>query len=42
MKLDISRVVAVGNWIDHPDLSKVNEVGFADLMPAVATVPVVM
>jgi hypothetical protein len=33
MKLDISRVVAVGNWIDHPDLSKVDEVGFADLMP---------
>lgn len=33
MKLDIARVVAVGNWIDHPDLSKVDEVGFADLMP---------
>jgi hypothetical protein len=33
MKLDIARVVAVGNWSDHVDLSKVDEVGFADLMP---------
>jgi hypothetical protein len=33
MKLDVARVVAVGNWIDRPDLSKVDEVGFADLMP---------
>jgi hypothetical protein len=33
MKLDIARVVAVGNWIDRPDLSKVDEVGFADLIP---------
>ena len=33
MKLDIARVVAVGNWIEHPDLTKVDEVGFADLMP---------
>ena len=33
IKLDIARVVAVGNWIDHPDLSKVDEIGFADLMP---------
>ncbi len=33
MKLDIARVVAVGNWIEHPDLSRVDEVGFADLMP---------
>ena len=33
MKLDIARVVAVGNWIEHPDLSKVDEVGFADLIP---------
>ena len=33
MKLDVARVVAVGNWIDHVDLSKVDEVGFADLMP---------
>ena len=34
MKLDIARVVAVGDWIDHPDLRKVDEVGFADLMPS--------
>lgn len=33
IKLDIDRVVAVGNWIEHPDLSKVDEIGFADLMP---------
>jgi hypothetical protein len=33
MKLDIARVVAVGTWVEHPDLSKVDEVGFADLMP---------
>ena len=33
IKLDIARVVAVGNWLDHADLSKVDEVGFADLMP---------
>jgi len=33
LKLDIARVVAVGNWIDQADLSKVDEVGFADLMP---------
>lgn len=33
LKLDITRVVTVGTWIDHPDLSKVDAVGFADLMP---------
>jgi len=33
LKLDIARVVAVGNWVEHPDLTKVDEVGFADLMP---------
>jgi hypothetical protein len=33
MKLDIDRVVTVGNWIEHPDLTKVDEVGFADLLP---------
>ena len=31
--LDITRVVAVGNWVEKLDLSKVDEVGFADLMP---------
>jgi len=33
LKLDIDRVVTVGTWIDHPDLKKVDAVGFADLMP---------
>jgi hypothetical protein len=33
MKLDIARVVAVGDWVDRPNLTKVDEVGFADLMP---------
>ncbi|HEY1309098.1 MAG TPA: hypothetical protein VGF24_36400 [Vicinamibacterales bacterium] len=33
MKLDAARMVAVGSWIEHPDLGKVDEVGFADLMP---------
>src|SRR4029078_8600315 len=33
LKLDIDRVVSVGNWVEHPDLTKVDEVGFADLMP---------
>jgi len=33
IKLDIARVVAVGDWIEHPDLSRVDEIGFADLMP---------
>ena len=42
IKLDMERVVTTGTygpvgeasaWIEHPDLSKVDEVGFADLMP---------
>ena len=42
VKLDPERVVTTGvygpvgdaaSWIEHPDLSKVDEVGFADLMP---------
>ena len=33
LKLDIARVVTVGTWIDHPDLTKVDAVGFADLLP---------
>ena len=33
MKLDIERVVTVGDWVAKPDLSKVDEVGFADLLP---------
>jgi len=33
-KLDISRVVeaADGKWVENPDLSRVDEIGFADLM----------
>ena len=33
MKIDTARMVTVGLWVDRPDLSKVDEVGFADLMP---------
>ena len=33
LRLDIDRVVTRGNWVERPDLSKVDEVGFADLMP---------
>jgi hypothetical protein len=33
LRLDIARVAPVGTWIEHPDLSRVDEVGFADLMP---------
>jgi len=32
MKVDEKRMVTVGNMIDKPDLTKVDEVGFADLM----------
>jgi hypothetical protein len=33
LKLDIDKVVTKGNWVEHPDLSKVDEVGFTDLLP---------
>jgi hypothetical protein len=33
LKLDIDRVVTVGTWVDHPDLRKVDSIGFADLLP---------
>jgi len=33
LKLDIKRVVTVGNLVDKLDLSKVDAMGFADLMP---------
>jgi hypothetical protein len=33
LKLDIDKVVTKGNFVEHPDLSKVSEVGFTDLMP---------
>jgi hypothetical protein len=33
LKLDIDRVVSVGNWVEHPDLRKVDSIGFVDLLP---------
>lgn len=33
MKLDINRVVTTGNLLEKVDLSKVDEIGYADLMP---------
>ena len=33
LKLDIEKVVTKGNVVDKPDLSRVDEIGFADLMP---------
>jgi hypothetical protein len=33
LKLDPERAVTTGGWIEHPDLSKVDEVGYIDLMP---------
>jgi hypothetical protein len=33
IKLDIDKVVTRGRWLDKVDLSKVDEVGFTDLMP---------
>jgi hypothetical protein len=34
LRLDIGRVVTVGNFVDNLDLSKVDEIGFADLLPS--------
>ena len=33
LKLDIDKVVTKGTIVDKPDLSKVDEIGFADLTP---------
>ena len=33
VKLDPKRMVTTGGWVPSPDLSKVDEIGFADLMP---------
>ena len=33
MKLDITRAVTTGSILDKVDLSKVDEIGFVDLMP---------
>lgn len=32
LALDIDRVVTRGTWVEHPDLGRVDEIGFADLM----------
>jgi hypothetical protein len=32
-RLDPERFVTVGDWVNNPDLTKVDEIGFADLMP---------
>lgn len=32
LRLDINAVVTKGNFVDKPDLSKVDEIGFADLL----------
>lgn len=34
LKLDSDKMVTHGNWVEHPDLTKVDEVGFTDLMPS--------
>ena len=33
LRLDIAGVITKGNFVEKPDLSKVDEVGFADLLP---------
>lgn len=33
LRLDINNVFTKGNFIEKPDLTKVDEIGFADLMP---------
>ena len=33
LRLDVERVVTTGNIVERVDLSKVDEIGFADLMP---------
>jgi hypothetical protein len=33
LRLDIARVVTTGNFVEKVDLTKVDEIGFADLMP---------
>jgi hypothetical protein len=34
LRLDAERAVTTGTWVANPDLSKVDEVGFVDLMPS--------
>jgi hypothetical protein len=39
LRLDPARGVTVGNWVEKPDLSKVDEVGFFDVIPGSGTPP---
>jgi hypothetical protein len=32
-ELNIAKVVTTGDWVNNPDLSKVDEIGFTDLLP---------
>jgi len=34
LKVDPERMVTTGNWVASPNLSKVDEIGFVDLMPS--------
>ena len=34
LKLDIARIVTTGAWLEKVDLTKVDEIGFADLIPS--------
>jgi len=34
LRVDPMRMVTTGTWVNNPDLSKVDEIGFADLMPS--------
>jgi hypothetical protein len=34
LRVDPTRMVTTGNWVKDPDLSKVDEIGFADLLPS--------
>jgi hypothetical protein len=34
LKIDPARMVTTGSWVTSPDLSKVDEIGFVDLMPS--------
>ncbi len=33
LRLDANRLVTRGTWVEKPDLSKVDEIGWAQLMP---------
>ena len=33
IRLDVGRLVTVGRWLDKADLTRVDEIGFTDLMP---------